>query len=77
MDYIGVCCTCINALRCNFTRHVSFLRHLFDQGLIGKQEACFYEGNTGLECLNIPTSYGYRKQSENKIYGNLLMKMQF
>ena len=77
MDYKGLCFTCINALRCNFTRHVSFLRHLFYQGLIDRQKACFYEGNTDLECLNFLTSYEYRKHTEDKIYGNLLMKMQF
>jgi hypothetical protein len=65
----------MNAFRCNFNRHVSFLGHLFYRRLIGMQGACFYEGTTYSECLNFPTSCEYRKQTENKIYGNLLMMM--
>jgi hypothetical protein len=71
-----VCVTYINACRCNFPRHVSLLRHLFYRRLIGMQEACLWEGNTNSEYLNLPTSTEYRKQAENKIYGNLMM-MQF
>ena len=77
MDNNHVCVTFINAFRSNFNRHVSFLRHLFYRRLIGMQGARFYEGNTDSECLHFATSYEYRKQTENKIYDNLLMMMQF
>jgi hypothetical protein len=77
MDNNQVWVTFINAFRRNFNRHVSFPCHLFYRHLIGMQVACFYEGNTDSECLNFPTSYEYRKKAENKIYGNLLMMMQF
>jgi len=77
MDNKEVWVTFINAFRCNFNRHVSFLCHLFYRRLIGMQEACSYEGNTDSECLNFSTSYEYRKHAENKIYGNLLLMMQF
>jgi hypothetical protein len=76
MDNKEVCVTYINAFRCNFSRHVSLLRHLFYPRLIGMQKACLCEGNTNSEYLNLPTSKEYRKQAENKIYGTPTM-MQF